>query len=90
MIYLSNEAIILANSPVNKDPINEAICLSGICLLTVDFLVYSVFFTYVILKAKKRTKLKSFGKVPLLIIAFPNLYFLVGAVARIISYLNFY
>ena len=52
----------------------------------IDFIVYGISFTYVIVKAKKNTTLRNFGKVPLLIIAFPNLYFFVGLLGRVLAY----
>ena len=54
--------------------------------MTIDFIIYSISFIYVICKAKKSIGLRSFGKVPLLIIAFPNLFFFMGMVGRTHAY----
>ena len=71
-----------------KDNFDKAVCVLGICMLTIDLIIYGISFIYVIYNAKKRNSLRKFGKIPLLIIAFPNLYFFVGLVGRITVYVK--
>ena len=65
-------------------PFINMTCLTGSCLLSIDFLVYGVSFIYVISNAN--FSWRKFGKVPFLIISFPNLFFLTGAFGRIFAY----
>ena len=76
-----------SDSTGDDNSFDEIICVSGICLLFIDFIIYGISFIYIISTMKRKTNRSTFWKVPLLIIAFPNIYFLTGAIGRLIAYL---
>ena len=70
----------------DKSPLITTTCLTGICLLSLDFLIYGASFIYVLRNAN--FSIRKFGKIPLLIICFPNLYYFMGVFGRVFTYLN--
>ena len=64
------------------------ICLIGIFLLSLDFLIYLACFSHVVNRAKGKIDMKKLGKLPMTMITFPNFYFFTGCLFRLIAYLS--
>ena len=67
---------------------DQYICLVGIFLLGLDFLIYGLSFLYVVNRARKKIDMRKLGKLPMTMITFPNFYFFSGCIFRLIAYLS--
>ena len=71
-----------SNSTHFGDSFSQNVCLEGSIILSVDFLIYFVCYTWVICKARRNPEWMKVGFVSLLLLSFPLFYALMSAFGR--------